>query len=71
MSRMISATRTPIASELGGSWPAKASTWPLAPTVMPSSSLAALTASMTPFAVSVETSSPASPPSKVMVALAT
>ena len=32
MSRMMMATRRPIASLLGGSWPANSSTWPWAPT---------------------------------------
>ncbi|CAB4852116.1 unannotated protein [freshwater metagenome] len=69
--RMINATVTPTPSLLGGSWPANASTWPLAPTVMPSLALAAFTASMIALAVVEGTALPSPLPLKVTTALAT
>ena len=58
----------PINSPLGGSWPAKARTWPFAPIVTPLVPLAASTSSTMVPAVCVGTSVA---PSKVMVAYAT
>ncbi len=71
MSRMMMATRRPIASLLGGSWPANSSTWPCAPTAS-WSPLSALTPSRMTFASAVETlSSPFSSVTKETVAYAT
>ena len=68
-SKMISAAMMPMSSLLGGSWPAKSSTWPLAPT-RSESVFAALTSAMISFAAAVGIAD-GSVLEKVTVAIAT
>ena len=56
ISRMMIATRMPISSPLGGSWPANARICPFAPMVTPFWPFAASTSSTIVLAVSVGTS---------------